>query len=149
MTSGTINVLIRKAQKTDIDSIKEIADAHKNELGFVRRPTIEKSINANEIFVAVQITNQSIVGFVHYHHRKDGQTTLYNIVVITSFRLSGIATKLVSALENEARSQQSTRIVLKCPVELRANEFYGQYGFSLATRENGKHRPLNIWRLNL
>jgi len=142
-------MIIRKAQHTDLDAIKAIADAHKTELGFIRRPTLEKSIQINEILVAIDENNQAIVGFVHYHHRKDKQVTLYNIVVVSNFRLSGIATQLISELVNEAKFCQSEYILLKCPEELTANQFYERYGFSAMPQEKGKHRPLNIWKLDL
>jgi len=142
-------MIIRKAQHTDLDAIKAIADAHKTELGFIRRPTLEKSIQINEILVAIDENNQAIVGFVHYHHRKDKQVTLYNIVVISSFRLSGIATQLISALVNEAKFRQSEYILLKCPEELTANQFYECYGFWAMPQEKGKHRALNIWRFDI
>lgn len=149
MTSGKVSITVRKAHQGDLDYVKTIADAHKNELGFLRRAAIEKSIDENEIFVAIDTLSEGIVGFVHYHHRKDGQTTLYNVAVDPSFRLLKIATQLMSALIDEARSRQSTRILLKCPEELPSNNFYKHYGFYLATQEDGKHRALNIWHLTL
>lgn len=149
MTSGTTNIDIRKAEEVDIDGIKAIADAHKNEIGFVRRPTLEKSIESSELLVAVELIEQSIVGFVHYHHRKDGQTTLYNIAVIGPYRGQGIGTRLISELQHEARSSQSLHIMLKCPTDLAANGFYEKAGFTLVSTENGKHRPLNIWQREL
>lgn len=149
LTSGRVNMHIRKAQPLDLDAIKTIADKHKTELGFIRRPTLEKSILLDEIFVAIDEESQAIIGFVHYHHRRDKQVTLYNIAVIQAFRSSGVATQLISALVEEAKARQLDYILLKCPEELEANKFYARYGFSAMPQEKGKHRALNIWRLDL
>lgn len=140
---------IRKAQLLDLDAIKMIADKHKTELGFIRRPTLEKSILLDEIFVAIDAESQTIVGFVHYHYRQDKQVTLYNLAVIQAFRSSGVATQLISALVEEAKAHQLDYILLKCPEELSANQFYERYGFLAMSQEKGKNRPLNIWKFDL
>lgn len=127
----------------DIDQIKRIADGHKRELGFVRRPSLLEAINRSELFVANQDGN--IVGFVEYRHRRDEQTTLYNIVVVGDYRRKGIGEKLVEALIEEAKALNKSFILLKCPEELCANKFYETLNFHLEETEEGKKRQLNIW----
>lgn len=144
MTSGANEIVITKATPSDIDGIKKIADAHRKELGFVRRPSLLESINRAEVFVARQ--NGSIIGFVEYRHRKDEQTTLYNIVVEPAYRRAGVGRNLLERLIQEAEQRRKTRILLKCPTELAANRFYEQIGFDLYQVEAGKKRRLNIWR---
>lgn len=148
MTSGdSAPYSIRKATLGDLDSIKAIADRHKVELGFVRRPTLALALAGNEVLVAE--VDGEVVGFVHYHHRRDQQTTLYNIVVTRDYRQRGIGAALLATLCGEARTHHKDHIILKCPSELDANGFYADLGYSLLRTERGKHRPLNIWALAL
>lgn len=147
MTSGSVEVFFRKATEQDLDAIKQLADVHRQELGFVRRPTLLEAIRRGE--VALTQNHQGIVGFVHYHHRRDLQTTLYDIVVAPSYRLAGVGKALVDYLVTEARSLGKEVIILKCPVELPANQFYKNLGFTRKSEEAGKRRSLNIWQFSL
>lgn len=148
MTSGGANFSIRKAGREDIPAIKRLADQHKTELGFIIRGALQKSIEQQELLVAEDEAGQ-ICAFVQYRHRKDDQTTLYNIVVAQSERTTGIGRALIDALSAEARALHKHFILLKCPQELSANEFYRHYGFVLQEIDTGKHRALNIWMLKL
>jgi N-acetylglutamate synthase-like GNAT family acetyltransferase len=148
MTSGINNIIIRKAQVSDLNSIKSLVDQHKKELGFVIRPALQRSTESNEIDIAVD-NNSQLIGFVHYRHRKDGQTTLYNIVVDSNWRRLGIASRLVQSLEKECKIKQQGKIFLKCPQELAANTFYTNYGFEEGDTQDGKHRALSIWTLKI
>lgn len=149
MTSGNSSQLtLRKATLQDLDSIKTLVDQHKTELGFVIRAALEKSIGTSEVIVAVDLKG-NLVGFVHYRHRKDGQTTLYNIVVKPVCQGQGIGSKLLDWLSQESRERKQEFILLKCPIHLPANEFYQDYGFTVSTTEKGKKRPLNIWRIEV
>jgi N-acetylglutamate synthase-like GNAT family acetyltransferase len=148
MTFGSNgNFLIRKAVIEDLDTIKHLADLHKEELGFVLRPALEKAIIDQELFIAE--AEGMVVGFVHYHHRRDQQTTLYHIVVSEDSRRAGVGQALVNALSEESNEMGKTFILLKCPQNLLANHFYEGVGFSLKRVENGKHRPLNVWVLTV
>lgn len=146
MTSGN-NITIRKAKLTDIDAIKQIADAHRRELGFVRRPSLIESIKRQEVFVAQN--GDGLVGFMEFHHRKDSQTTLYNIVVNDNHRRESIGRLFMENLENEAIRQNKSVILLKCPEELSANIFYERLGYALIRTDPGKSRRLNIWAKDL
>lgn len=129
----------------DLDAIKQLADQHKEELGFVLRPALQKAVTDQELFVAE--TDKEIVGFVHYHHRRDQQTTLYHIAVRATYQRQGIGAALIKTLHAEASRLGKSHILLKCPMELAANRFYSQCGFSLYGTSNGKRRPLNVWML--
>ena len=148
MISGNNEIVIRKAEAIDLDDIKTLADQHKRELGFIIRGALQKSIDSGEVLIAIN-PQRIVCGFVQFRHRKDEQTTLYNIVVIPSCRMKGLARHLIGTLVIESKQKQKAYIQLKCPVELPANDFYHQCGFSLVEREEGKHRQLNIWRLLL
>ncbi|MBI5668050.1 MAG: GNAT family N-acetyltransferase [Chloroflexi bacterium] len=147
MTSGNSNnVTVRKATIEDLEAIKRLSDQHRAELGFVLKPALEKAILDGEVFVAVA---PQIVGFVHYHHRRDSQTTLYHIVVNMEERRQGIGRALLSRLKVEATERGQSSILLKCPTELPANKFYEQCGYSHIDVEPGKHRRLNVWQISL
>ena len=144
MTSGVNEIVIVKATRLDIDAIKQIADAHRRELGFIRRPSLLEAIDRSEVFLAKK--SDIPIGFVEYRHRKDEQTTLYNIAVMSEYRNSGVGRKLVERLKAESQERKKTYILLKCPEDLPANKFYSIIGFHLYETEPGKHRKLNIWR---
>lgn len=140
-----VDYIIRKATKDDLDSINALVSAHKEELGFVRQVTLVHSTERQEISVA-EISVQ-IVGLVRYHHRRDLQTTLYDIVVSPARRLTGIGKALVQALAEEALILGKQVVVLKCPAELQANAFYAHIGFERWAEEPGKRRKLVVWHL--
>lgn len=139
------HISIRKATLNDLCSIGALAAAHRNELGFVRRVTLVEAIRHGEVLVAENEAH--VVAFVHYHHRLDQQTTLYNIVVSPDRRRQGTGRRLVEALAEEARCLGKQCIVLKCPSELPANGFYARLGFQRWQEEPGKRRALSLWRL--
>ena len=138
-----IDYVIRKAVNSDLDEIKRIADSHKKELGFIMRPILARSIAQGELMVAVN--GVGIMGFIQYHHRRDEQTTLNNVVVVPPFRKRGIGLKLIQSLEKEAISKNKSFILLKCPEDLNANDFYERIGYKEFDNETGKSRRLKIW----
>jgi len=141
------DVVIRKATLADIDMLKELADTHKYELGFVRRPALIRSIERREVFVAEN--SAGVVGFVEYHHRQDAQTTLYHIVVCSEHRRLGIGRRLVQALVSDAYECNQRVISLKCPVGLESNHFYKQIKFLQVNVQSGKERALVVWQLSV
>jgi len=146
MTSGD-KLIVRKAITSDLDGIKRLADIHREELGFVLRPSLEKSIADLEIFVA--LSEDTLIGFIHYHHRRDQQTTLYHIAIHPNHRLQGGGQCLILTLRDEAITIEKAFILLKCPIPLASNKFYERIGFRLAQVEEGKKRALNVWQLDL
>lgn len=138
------SVYLRKANITDLDAIKRIADANQHALGFVRRATLKRSIEKGWLIVA---EDECIVGFVNYRHRRDTQTTLYEICVDKSRRRVGIGRALIRALVEEALGLGKTRICLKSPFDLPANQFYEAMGFTLIGIQPGKCRLLRVWEM--
>lgn len=148
MISGNSKTfVVRKANNRNLAAIKRLADAHRIELGFVLRSSLEKSIENGELLI---VTNKRgrVLGFVEYHHRRDQQTTLYHIAVDGTQRCNGAGRALLNALKEEAIGKSQTFILLKCPVSLPANAFYEKCGFAIFRVEPGKKRQLNVWRLN-
>ena len=147
MTSGSNRVIVRKAMTDDLDDIKVLADAHRNELGFVRRSALIEAINRQEVMVAHN--HQALAGFVEYRHRKDTQTTLYHLAVRPEYRRQGIGRVLMKALQAEAQATGKCKIRLKCPEDLPANHFYEHLGYQQVGIEIGKNRALLVWQLAL
>jgi len=138
--------MIRKATLQDIDAIKRIADANRETLGFVLRPALQENIEHSWGLVT-EIGGQ-IVGFVNYRHRRDNQTTVYEICVAKEMRGQGIGQALIDALRQEAVSFRKAHIQLKVIVGIPANGFYEKCGFSLVDTLAGKRYKLNVWRLS-
>jgi N-acetylglutamate synthase-like GNAT family acetyltransferase len=148
ITISGSEVEIRHAVTDEIGVIKRLFDEHKRELGFVVKAALENSIARRELLVAVSEVDE-VIGAVHYRHCKDGQTTLYSIVVDSAYRSRTIGRALLHALKHEASNKGQKSIQLKCPAELEANKFYEAERFLLVTVEPGRRRPLNVWRLLL
>jgi len=140
-------VLIRKATSQDLETIKSLADAHRRELGFVLRPALLRSIKRNEVLVAED--RGKLIGFAEYHHRKDGQTTLYHIAVTHVYRRQGIGQALVEYILKEAKKLGQRFLLLKCPADLPANKFYLAIGFNFFGHEVTKNKILNQWKFHL
>lgn len=139
-------VQIQRPNQDHLSSMKAIADASRDQIGFIPRAKLHEAIIANRIFVA--LVNTTVVGFVIFRHRKtDQQTTLSEICVTSDLRGQRIGERLVKTLQAECETMSRTFIQLKCPVDLRANRFYEKLGFNLVATEPGKLRQLYVWRL--
>jgi len=138
---------VRRATHDDLDAIKGLADMHKQQLGFVLRPALARSISRKEVLVAED--QAEVIGFVEYHHRQDDQTTLYHIAVAPAHRSVGVGKALINALRLEARDLGKEIIQLKCPADLQAYSFYGHVGFRSVGSEPGKERAIVIFSLDV
>jgi hypothetical protein len=69
-----------------IDVVKHIADQHRSEPGVHARQAYVNSFNKGELLIAK--VDGRVVGFVRYHHRRDGCTTLYEIATTPDVRFS-------------------------------------------------------------
>lgn len=126
---------IRYAAAPDIDGVKRIANQYKSELGFVMTAALKERMKKYEVYVAVM--GQQIVGFVHWHQRRDGWRTIYEIAVDRQWRGKGIGKALLQAIPAPLR--------LKCTQDNPANDFYKSQGMTLERTEPGRKRPLNVW----
>lgn len=122
---------------------KEIANKHKKELGFVNIVALRESAEKQTLYC------EKNIGFVHWHNRRDGQTTIYSLAVNQEFRFLGWGRLLFyKVLCNAVENKQHT-ILLKCPEDLSANDFYEKLGFKLIRIEPGKKRKLNVWEFKI
>lgn len=138
---------IRNSTPEDLADVKAIADGLREQLGFVNRAGISRSIERNELLVAVK--DNRIIGFVDYHIRRDKQLTLYHIAVNPAWQRQGVGRVLLDTLERLAGGEDCSFILLKCPVDLAANRFYKEQGYDLVETLNGRKRPLNVWKSDL
>ena len=82
-----------------------------------------------------------------FHHRRDGQITIHEILVNPSIRRSGWGSCLLGMLR-ERRGAKC--IVAKCPTDLDASGWYPKVGFRLTRTETTRSgRVLNVWQLDL
>ena len=138
--------IVQPAELTDLDAIKSIADSNKHSLGFVPRVKIREAVEANR--VKVLRTPEEVAGFVIYRHRKrDLQTTLSEICVADSWRNQSGGRLLIDTLYEECEALKREFILLKCPEDLPANDFYSAVGFKRIKTEAGRVRKLNVWQL--
>lgn len=135
-----------KATTKQVASMKKIADANRDEVGFVNRAKFDQVIKEDRIIVA--ILRRKVIGFVIFRHRKtDTQTTLSEICLDHAVRGQGYGRGLINALHQDCILNCHTYIRLKCPADLAANAFYEHVGFQKVGMEAGKIRQLNIWEL--
>lgn len=131
---------IRYGTVEDAARCQQIARRFRTELPFVMLPQLRESAAKRELFVAE--ADGEIVGFVRWHARKDGGSTLYDLAVSKDAQGQGIGRALLYAVPAPIR--------LKCTVDNdRANAFYKASGMQLAGQDSGKKRPLNLWELNV
>lgn len=140
-----MNVVL--AGEAHLDQIKRLADSNRKSLGFVTTQAFLLGIQKQWLLVALQ--EEKLVGFVHYRHRRDRQTTVYEICVDKDLRQQGIGQRLLEALLDEAKRAGQDRIFLKCPFDLGANAFYEAVGFEQGEREMGRKRALQVWKKQL
>jgi len=82
-------------------------------------------------------------GFCHWHLRRDGQLTIYEIISTRP----GAGTEM---LEQLRRVSGATSLFAKCPSDLTANSWYARRGFVCEGEETTRTgRRLKLWRLAL
>jgi ribosomal protein S18 acetylase RimI-like enzyme len=134
---------VRQAGEADLVAVKRLADGCKSEIGFISRGMLCNASGRGELLVAA--LGDEVVGFVDFHRRRDGQITIYGIVVAPEVRCRGIGRALVAALVAEPLP---ARLALKCPTDNPANGFYAALGFQcVGVEAPTKRRPLNLWVL--
>jgi ribosomal protein S18 acetylase RimI-like enzyme len=147
-TDGTIvQIHVSYANAADIDACKNIADQHRDALGFLTRAVFAEAVERKRLLVAATDARQ-IVGFVRFNHRVRGtETAIYDICTDKQAQGRGIGRTMVVALAAECRHANRETIALRCPEGAAANGFYAHIGFQQADIEPGKRRRLIMWRL--
>lgn len=119
----------------------QVFQEHRDELGFVN----EAQCREKDLYT-VERDGQTVGAALANHCVRKPQTTLYELAVLPEYRRNGIATELIAQLK---RDSPHDRIVAKCPVDLRANQFYESTGWNRVDVESGKHRALNVWEYQI
>lgn len=82
-------------------------------------------------------------GFCHWHLRRDGQLTIYEIISTRPGAGRAMLTRLT-------QTPGARCIVAKCPADLAANSWYQRRGFELTSVETARSgRAINVWTLQL
>lgn len=149
------NITIRLARLEDINGAKFLADQERATIGFVNRAVLQDAQKRGWLFVAVNHSFDSngytdkVIGVVNFRIRQDFICTLYEIVVDSNYRRQHIGARLIQALIRRAHEENCIHVQLKCPIDLPANNFYQSIGFTNNMTEEGKRRPLNVWKYSL
>lgn len=147
------SAVVTHAQEQHLLGIKQLVDRYRQELGFVNKAILTKSMATRSLLVAssteeLNSTEQQeikVVGLLHFYIRRDEYVSLYSIAVAEEYRGHGIGQLLFTALIEECKFLGKSFIRLKCPIDLPANAFYRHIGMKLDDVEQGKKRPLNVW----
>lgn len=126
-----------------VSEAKRIASQFKNELGFVNSAALQVSEDKGQLEVIKG------VGFCNYHHRRDGQTTIYEIAVGKNHQRTGWGRLLFYRVLCAAIEHSQRCIVAKCPEDLPSNSFYEHLGFKLMNVLPGRKRRLNCWKYEI
>jgi GNAT superfamily N-acetyltransferase len=143
------DIAVSFAEPTDIAAIKSMADLHRRELGFVLRPALADAIDRQWVLLARIRNSAEPAGFVHFRHRRDLYTKIYQICVMPLYRKQGVGAELLAVLKSSAHKAGQVLLTLQCPEDLSANSFYRAMGFIDETVINGRRRRLIIWSLPL
>lgn len=131
--------MIRLAKEEDLNRIKQIANQNREFIGFVMKVALKESILKNSLLV-YEIDNK-VVGFAHFHKRKDGWNTLHELVVDKNYQKQGIGKELYLCIPNPIR--------LKTTVDnINAIKFYELNGMKQVRVEVGKKRELIVFEKN-
>jgi len=124
-----------------VDEITNLFQDHRDELGFVNSAQVREkdtyTVSRDGDLAGAAICNHCV---------RKPQTTLYDIAVYEEYRRDGVGSELI---ENITHDSPHRKIIAKCPLDLPANEFYENTGWTFVGREEGKSRDLNIWRYDI
>lgn len=144
MVQSSLTALIRPALPDDLGTIKQLVDANRASFGFVLQAVLADGIASGRMYVAEQAN--TLVGFVHFRHRRDGWTTVYEICTAVEARRQGIGTNLITVLMQEDRLRDRCGVQLKCPSGATANEFYAAVGMRRISEVPGRKQSLIVWQ---
>lgn len=123
-----VKYVFREAQYQDVATIKKLANKNRYFLGSLLPLWILSSIQDDELDVACD-QNGNLIGFIQYHRRRDGWTTIYKVCVAEEHRRYGIATRLI---RNVVKGPTS----LRCSSANPAIKLYKKLGFKIRRGKN-------------
>lgn len=146
-----MNIIITKPQDEEIDIVKDVTEKaykepyHENSLitQFKEADDLREKFVNGEIGIVVARINDQIVGSVRYKIKETGELYLFKLAVLKEFRKNGIASKLLLAIEEEARRINILTIKLDCAQEKFLPPFYERHGYKIdEIREHGDHHDV-------
>jgi len=147
--SNNIPPVVRFATPTDVEDCKIIVDSLRNCFGFIPRAAFVDAAERQRLLIA-SYDEKQVIGFVRFNHRVRGsETALYDIAVSPASQRQGVGGLLVAALIEDCHRIRRQTIVLRCPEDLPANNFYKKLGFELVSFEQAPRRRLHVWRLQI
>lgn len=126
---------------TDAEAIAALFQEHRDELGFVNTAQCREKTT-----YTVQRDGELVGAALCNHCVQKPQTTLYDIAVREQYRGRGFGQTLVEQMATDSPHQ---KIIAKCPATLPAVQFYNQSGWTLVAVEDGKKRPLTVWKYDI
>lgn len=127
--------MIRLASENDLADIKRIANQNREFIGFVMKVALMEAIQKKSLFVFA--SDSGVVGFVHYHPRKDGWHTIHEIAVSKKIQAQGVGQKLFDSVPLPIRLKTTED-------NLKALSFYAKNGMKVVRIEDGKKRKLTV-----
>ena len=127
--------MIRLASEQDLKDIKRIANQNREFIGFVMKVALMEAIQKKSLFVFEDVSG--VVGFVHYHPRKDGWHTIHELAVSKQLQAKGVGQQLFNTVPLPIRLKTTEDNV-------NALKFYAKNGMNIVGVENGKKRKLTV-----
>ena len=128
--------MLRLATEQDLTAIKKIANQNREFIGFVMNVALRESIQAQSLWVWED--QNTVVGFVHYHARRDGWHTLHEIGLLKSHQGQGLGQRLLAQVPLPIRLKTTTD-------NAGAARFYEREGFTRVRVEEGRKRALAVY----
>lgn len=136
--SSKSQLVIRLATVDDLKTIKKIANQNREFIGFVMNVALAESIK-NKSLNVVEIDNM-VIGFVHFHARKDSWHTLHELAIFKEYQHSGLGQLLFDTVPHPIRLKTTQD-------NESAINFYQKNGMAHVRTEQGKKRELMVFEL--
>lgn len=128
--------MIRFADMDDLLIIKKIANQNREFIGFIMKASLIQAIDNNSLLVICE--ENEVVGFVHFHKRKDGWNTLHEIAISKKHQHKGYGQQLFETVPMPIR--------LKTTIDnVTAIKFYEKNGMKNVRTEQGRKRELLVF----
>lgn len=127
--------MIRLATDHDLTDIKRIANQNREFIGFVMKIALIEAIKKRSLLVFEDLSG--VIGFVHYHPRKDGWHTIHEIAVSKQLQSKGVGQQLFDSVPLPIRLKTTED-------NIKALGFYVKNGMKIVGIENGKKRKLTV-----
>lgn len=128
---------------------QQLADKHRNELGFIPGPAYEEVLALGRLRVAEM--NGEPAGFL-MHGPLMREVRIHQACVELDARLQDRAKTMVLEMVADALEIGAERVTLHCATELAANDFWGAVGFQhvgIRRARSATRRPANRWEWRL